>query len=81
MHTIINARAADGLFMRTALFAGAIFEVAASYVLYLAMLVLAWQERVRERRALNALDDRLLRDIGISRADADRELRKPFWQI
>lgn len=27
-----------------------------------------------------ALDGRMLRDIGISRAEADAEFRKPFWR-
>jgi len=38
-----------------------------------------WQERARQRRALLGLDDHLLRDIGISRAEAEREGRKPLW--
>ena len=37
-------------------------------------------ERRRERRMLLGLDERMLRDIGISRADALREGGKPFWQ-
>ncbi len=40
----------------------------------------AWYERARQRRHLMALDDRLLRDIGISRAEALREFDKPFWR-
>ena len=39
----------------------------------------AWQERARQRRELMELDDHLLRDIGISRADAAKEAVKPFW--
>ena len=41
-----------------------------------------WLERYRQRRALLALsaDDALLKDIGISRADAVREAAKPFWR-
>jgi uncharacterized protein YjiS (DUF1127 family) len=39
-----------------------------------------WQDRARQRRCLARLDDRLLRDIGIDRADALREIRKPFWE-
>lgn len=39
-----------------------------------------WRERARQRKALLALDDRLLKDIGISRADAVREGGKPFWR-
>lgn len=38
------------------------------------------QQRRRERRQLAELDERLLRDIGIERADALRESRKPFWR-
>ena len=35
--------------------------------------VLAWSERIRQRRALQALDDSALKDIGLSRADVMRE--------
>jgi uncharacterized protein YjiS (DUF1127 family) len=35
--------------------------------------------RQRTRRLLARLDDRQLRDIGISRIDAMREAVKPFW--
>jgi uncharacterized protein YjiS (DUF1127 family) len=42
--------------------------------------VLAWQERARQRHALAALDDYLLRDMGISRADVVMETTKPFWR-
>jgi uncharacterized protein YjiS (DUF1127 family) len=41
--------------------------------------LLRWQELVHERQALMALDDRLLKDIGLSRADAVREARRSFW--
>jgi uncharacterized protein YjiS (DUF1127 family) len=39
-----------------------------------------WQQRHRMRRELLGLDERLLRDMGISRYDATREGRRPFWQ-
>ncbi|MBP2298393.1 DUF1127 domain-containing protein [Azospirillum picis] len=39
-----------------------------------------WSERRRQRRALEALPDHLLADIGISRADAATEAEKPFWR-
>ena len=39
-----------------------------------------WRERVRQRHALARLDDRLLRDMGLSRADVEQEVGKPFWQ-
>jgi uncharacterized protein YjiS (DUF1127 family) len=39
-----------------------------------------WAERRRQRRALLALDDNLLKDIGLSSADAWAEAHKPFWR-
>jgi len=39
-----------------------------------------WYEVYRQRRELLGLDDAMLKDIGISRADALREGGKPFWQ-
>ena len=43
-------------------------------------MLLQFHERVRQRQALMALDDRLLKDIGVSRADAEHEANKPFWR-
>ncbi|MBJ3777209.1 DUF1127 domain-containing protein [Acuticoccus mangrovi] len=34
-----------------------------------------------ERDALSRLDDAALRDIGVSRADAEREAGRPFWDV
>jgi uncharacterized protein YjiS (DUF1127 family) len=42
--------------------------------------LLTWQRRHKDRMHLMSLDDRLLRDIGISYADVDRESSKPFWR-
>lgn len=39
-----------------------------------------WRERARQRRRLARLDDRMLADIGVTRAQARREARKWFWQ-
>ena len=39
-----------------------------------------WAERMRQRRALAALDDRMLKDIGIDRAAVSREEAKLFWR-
>ena len=38
-----------------------------------------WRHRARGRRALEALSDHELRDIGLTRAHACREAQKPFW--
>ncbi len=43
--------------------------------------LLVWQERGQQRRHLVALDDRLLSDMGISRAEAAREAAIPFWRV
>jgi uncharacterized protein YjiS (DUF1127 family) len=43
--------------------------------------VLTWRERVQMRRHLLALDDRMLKDIGISRFQAHGEAEKPFWRV
>ncbi len=40
---------------------------------------LDWHDLARQRRHLAALDDRMLADIGLCRADIERELQKPFW--
>ena len=38
-----------------------------------------WGERDRSRRYLAQLDDSLLKDIGLTRAEARSEAGKPFW--
>ena len=40
---------------------------------------LAWLDHTRQRRHLGELDDRLLRDIGVSRAEVEHEISRPFW--
>ena len=40
---------------------------------------LAWWGLHRQRRHLGALDDRLLEDIGCSRAEAEAEAARPVW--
>jgi uncharacterized protein YjiS (DUF1127 family) len=39
-----------------------------------------WAERHRQRRALLELNEPMLKDIGLSAADAWEEGRKPFWR-
>lgn len=39
-----------------------------------------WYRRYRQRRHLHGLPDYLLKDIGVSRAEAEEEARKFFWQ-
>lgn len=40
-----------------------------------------WRERAKMRHQLLMLDDRLLRDIGITRLQARSEAEKPFWRV
>lgn len=40
----------------------------------------SYRERRRSRRQLLTLDDRLLKDIGITRTQAQKEGRKAFWK-
>ena len=42
--------------------------------------VVAWQQRYEMRRHLLEMEDRLLDDIGMSRAQARLEADKPFWR-
>ena len=39
-----------------------------------------WRRRNRERAELAALDERMLKDIGLTRADAEFLSNKPFWR-
>jgi uncharacterized protein YjiS (DUF1127 family) len=39
-----------------------------------------WRRRARSRRDLLQLSDRDLWDLCLTRADAEREASKPFWQ-
>lgn len=39
-----------------------------------------WSSRVEDRRQLALMSDRLLQDIGLSRAEVSAEIDKWFWQ-
>ena len=41
----------------------------------------AWRRRARERAQLARLNDRELKDIGITRAEAQMEANKSFWIV
>ncbi len=40
-----------------------------------------WRMRSRTRTHLSSLSDPMLKDIGLSRSDANREARKWFWEV
>ena len=39
-----------------------------------------WSSRFAARQHMKELDDRLLEDAGLTRADVDREASKPVWR-
>lgn len=46
----------------------------------LALTVAQWETRRRGRAGLGRLDAHLLRDIGLTQAEAASETTKPFWR-
>jgi uncharacterized protein YjiS (DUF1127 family) len=60
--------------------AGAVLAVVVILPLYAVQLMRYWREMGRQRRHLSKLDDRLLRDIGLTRLDVESESAKPFWR-
>ena len=46
----------------------------------LASTLWLWDFRWRSRLELAELDEAALRDLGISRAEAQAEIEKPFWR-
>lgn len=39
-----------------------------------------WQRRAEQRQHMAEMSERMLGDIGLTRADLAREAEKPFWQ-
>lgn len=39
-----------------------------------------WRRRARERGQLSRLDERMLQDIGLTHADREFLVNKPFWR-
>ena len=39
-----------------------------------------WQNRAMMRQHLLGMNEYMLKDIGLSRSDAQREANKPFWE-
>ena len=57
-------------------------SIAGGWMFWLPLLInrlKLWQAVARERRHLRLLDDDVLVDVGLSRADAKREGHRPFW--
>ena len=42
-------------------------------------VIFEWRAWSAERDLMRSLDDRMLRDVGLTRVDIERELSRPFW--
>ena len=45
-----------------------------------ASILILWQQRARARHAMAEMDERILKDIGLSARDMADEASKPFWK-
>jgi uncharacterized protein YjiS (DUF1127 family) len=45
-----------------------------------AALLRPWRTRIRDRRELTGLDQKMQRDIGITPSEIANECNKPFWE-
>ena len=54
--------------------------VARSWLIRALDVLALWQERAAGRAHLAQMDDRMLKDMGIGRAEVHREAGKPFWR-
>ena len=52
----------------------------ASVAVFAAVVLVSWAERRKSRKALAALDDRLLEDVGLTPSQARLESARPFWR-
>lgn len=57
------------------------FDHVAMLLVRAGRVLIAWQARARQRARLADLDERMLRDIGLTRAEAEAEFRKAPWQL
>lgn len=51
----------------------------AALAVWFAVTVTKWEQRRRSRVNLGKLDDRLLRDVGLTRVQARNEVQRYFW--
>lgn len=61
------------------LMAGPRLPLVAALAIRFARTVIAWDTRYRTRNALKHLDDHMLKDIGVTPAEARKEVARPFW--
>lgn len=49
------------------------------FALRVVVTIVAWEELRKTRKSLGKLDDHILRDIGLTRAQAKAEARRSVW--
>lgn len=71
----LQSRSSGALAVLDSLFGGVVQLPSSAF-----RTLLVWQRRAATRHHLAALDDRLLRDMGMTRADVEREAAIPIWR-
>jgi len=56
-------------------------SMAVRLALKVAGLLIVWQQRLQDRETLRLMNEARLRDIGLTRGEALREVEKPFWRV
>lgn len=56
------------------------YSAVRDYLVAASVQIRCWYNVYRQRRALLALNDAMLKDIGLNRLDALLEGNKPFWR-
>jgi len=79
MHTHSQTPAGWRIATAAAAALSAIAEVIGGLAIVVFGTLYTWQSRASERGQLKGMDDYMLKDIGVTRADAAREINKPFW--
>jgi uncharacterized protein YjiS (DUF1127 family) len=61
-------------------FFGCVADMIGTWSLTASERLRLWGERKRQRRALATMNDHMLKDMGLTRGDAEIEIGKRFWQ-
>ncbi len=43
-------------------------------------MLTSWMQRIDSRKKLKTMSDHSLKDIGLTRLEIEKEIRKPFWK-
>jgi uncharacterized protein YjiS (DUF1127 family) len=76
MVALVNDALRNSQLPRRSVRRGALVELGAA----LGAVAASWARRIREAEELAQLDDRELRDIGLTRSEVRAVFNKPFWR-